>query len=263
MGKERILFSKEIKVERIDKIIASQTNYSRKDVKKLISQKKVRVNDEIVKRPEQKFDEQQDTIYIDENKLDMKKHIYLVLNKPQGYISATEDRTAKTVLDLVPEQYMRKGLFPAGRLDKDTTGMMIITDDGEFAHNILAPRKHIEKTYRVQIDIDITEEMKEKFKQGIVLKDHVCCPATIVVENKNTALITITEGKYHQIKKMFLEYYAGYLWEIREVSLLLFLLDIFFTSLVAKKSYLFSFLIGTGILTVEVIPQASRTFISM
>ena len=98
---------------------------------------------------------------------------------------------------------MRKGLFPAGRLDKDTTGMMIITDDGEFAHNILAPRKHIEKTYRVQIDIDITEEMKEKFKQGIVLKDHICCPATIVVEDKNTALITITEGKYHQIKRMF------------------------------------------------------------
>ena len=190
-------------MERIDKIIASQTNYSRKDVKKLISQKKVRVNDEIVKRPEQKFNEQQDTIYIDENKLDMKKHIYLVLNKPQGYISATEDRTAKTVLDLVPEQYKRKGLFPAGRLDKDTTGMMIITDDGEFAHNILAPRKHIEKTYRVQIDIDITKEMREKFKQGIVLKDHVCCPATIIVEDKNTALITITEGKYHQIKRMF------------------------------------------------------------
>ena len=142
-------------------------------------------------------------IYIDENKLDMKKHIYLVLNKPQGYISATEDRTAKTVLDLVPEQYMRKGLFPAGRLDKDTTGMMIITDDGEFAHNILAPRKHIEKTYRVQIDVDITEEMKEKFKQGIILKDHVCCPATIVVEDKNTALIPVTEGKYHQIKRMF------------------------------------------------------------
>ena len=203
MGKERILFSKVIKMERIDKIIASQTNYSRKDVKKLISQKKVRVNDEIVKRPEQKFDELRDIIYIDENKLDMKQHIYLVLNKPQGYISATEDRTAKTVLDLVPEQYMRKGLFPAGRLDKDTTGMMIITDDGEFAHNILAPRKHIEKTYRVQIDIDITEEMKEKFKQGIVLKDHVCCPATIIVEDKNTALITITEGKYHQIKRMF------------------------------------------------------------
>ena len=190
-------------MERIDKIISSQTNYSRKDVKKLILQKKISVNGKVAKKPEQKVNEQQDEIYIDGNKLEIKKYIYLILNKPKGYISATEDRTAKTVLDLVPEKYMRRGLFPAGRLDKDTTGIMIITDDGEFAHNILAPKKHIEKTYRVQIDIDITDEMREKFKQGIVLKDHVCCPATIVVEDKNTALITITEGKYHQIKRMF------------------------------------------------------------
>ena len=190
-------------MERIDKIISSQTNYSRKDVKKLILQKKISVNGKVAKKPEQKVNEQQDEIYIDGNKLEIKKYIYLILNKPKGYISATEDRTAKTVLDLVPEKYMRRGFFPAGRLDKDTTGMMIITDDGEFAHNILAPKKHIEKTYRVQIDIDITDEMREKFKQGIVLKDHVCCPATIVVEDKNTALITITEGKYHQIKRMF------------------------------------------------------------
>ncbi len=190
-------------MERIDKIISSQTNYSRKDVKKLILQKKISVNGKVAKKPEQKVNEQQDEIYIDGNKLEIKKYIYLILNKPKGYISATEDRTAKTVLDLVPEKYMRRGLFPAGRLDKDTTGMMIITDDGEFAHNILAPKKHIEKTYRVQIDIDITDEMREKFKHGIVLKDHVCCPATIVVEDKNTALITITEGKYHQIKRMF------------------------------------------------------------
>ena len=190
-------------MERIDKIISSQTNYSRKDVKKLILQKKISVNGKVAKKPEQKVNEQQDEIYIDGNKLEIKKYIYLILNKPKGYISATEDRTAKTVLDLVPEKYMRRGLFPAGRLDKDTTGMMLITDDGEFAHNILAPKKHIEKTYRVQIDIDITDEMREKFKQGIVLKDHVCCPATIVVEDKNTALITITEGKYHQIKRMF------------------------------------------------------------
>lgn len=190
-------------MERIDKIISSQTNYSRKDVKKLILQKKISVNGKVAKKPEQKVNEQQDEIYIDGNKLEIKKYIYLILNKPKGYISATEDRTAKTVLDLVPEKYMRRGLFPAGRLDKDTTGMMIITDDGEFAHNILAPKKHIEKTYRVQIDIDITDEMREKFKQGIVLKDHVCRPATIVVEDKNTALITITEGKYHQIKRMF------------------------------------------------------------
>ena len=121
-------------------------------------------------------------------------------------IDATYGRRTRAVIIMDSGHVVLSAVQPetvAGRLDKDTTGMMIITDDGEFAHNILAPRKHIEKTYRVQIDIDITEEMKEKFKQGIVLKDHVCCPATIVVENKNTALITITEGKYHQIKRMF------------------------------------------------------------
>lgn len=134
-------------MERIDKIIASQTNYSRKDVKKLISQKKVRVNDEIVKRPEQKFDEQQDTIYIDENKLDMKKHIYLVLNKPQGYISATEDRTAKTVLDLVPEQYMRKGLFPAGR----TRQRYYWNDDYNRRWRVCTQHTSSKKTHRKNI----------------------------------------------------------------------------------------------------------------
>lgn len=190
-------------MERIDKIISSQGKYSRSEIKKLASQGRIKINDNIVKKVNEKIDIETSTIYIDNEKLDFKRNIYLILNKPKGYISASEDRSQKTVLDLIPEKYFRKGLFPAGRLDKDTTGMMIITDDGEFAHNILAPRKHIEKTYRVQIDIDITEEMKEKFKQGIILKDHVCCPATIVVEDKNTALITITEGKYHQIKRMF------------------------------------------------------------
>ena len=190
-------------MERIDKIISSQGKYSRSEIKKLASQGRIKINDNIVKKVNEKIDIETSTIYIDNEKLDFKRNIYLILNKPKGYISASEDRSQKTVLDLIPEKYFRKGLFPAGRLDKDTTGMMIITDDGEFAHNILAPRKHIEKTYRVQIDIDITEEMREKFKQGIVLKDHVCCPATIIVEDKNTALITITEGKYHQIKRMF------------------------------------------------------------
>ena len=109
----------------------------------------------------------------------------------------------KTVLDLIPEKYFRKGLFPAGRLDKDTTGMMIITDDGEFAHNILSPKKHIKKTYRVTIDIDIDENMIKQFEKGIVLKDHICCPAIIEVQDTHTAFVTITEGKYHQIKRMF------------------------------------------------------------
>ena len=191
-------------MERIDKIIASQGKYSRSEVKKMLSQGRIKVNEKIVKKAEEKIDIENSIISIDNINLNFKKNLYLVLNKPKGYISATEDRNQKTVLELVPDEYKRKGLFPAGRLDKDTTGMMIITNDGGFAHDILSPKKHIAKTYKVTIDIEITEKMKKDFAKGIVLKDHVCCPAIIRVENENTALITITEGKYHQIKKMFL-----------------------------------------------------------
>ena len=191
------------RMERIDKIISSQGKYSRSEIKKLASQGRIKINDNIVKKVNEKIDIETSTIYIDNEKLEFKKNIYLILNKPKGYISATEDRSQKTVLDLIPEKYFRKGLFPAGRLDKDTTGMMIITDDGEFAHNILSPKKHIRKTYRVTIDIDIDQNMIKQFEKGIVLKDHICCPAIIKVQDVHTALVTITEGKYHQIKRMF------------------------------------------------------------
>lgn len=190
-------------MERIDKIISSQGKYSRSEIKKLASQGRIKINDNIVKKVNEKIDIETSTIYIDNEKLDFKRNIYLILNKPKGYISASEDRSQKTVLDLIPEKYFRKGLFPAGRLDKDTTGMMIITDDGEFAHNILSPKKHIKKTYRVTIDIDIDENMIKQFEKGIVLKDHICCPTIIEVQDTHTAFVTITEGKYHQIKRMF------------------------------------------------------------
>ena len=104
-----------------------------------------------------------------------------MLNKPKGYVSATEDKNDKTVLDLVPDEYRHRNLFPAGRLDKDTTGLMIITDDGDFAHNILSPKKHISKTYNVTIDIDMSDDMVSGFKEGVNLND----------------------GRYHQIKRMF------------------------------------------------------------
>ena len=190
-------------MERLDKIVASQTEYSRKEIKKLIAQGKITANGEKVLRPEQKFDMDCINIVIDDKPIEVNRYVYLIMNKPKGYVSATEDKNDKTVLDLVPSKYKMRNLFPVGRLDKDTTGMMIISDDGEFAHNILSPKKHIIKTYRVKIDIDINEKMKEDFKRGIVLKDHVCCPAEIIVQDKNTALVKITEGKYHQIKRMF------------------------------------------------------------
>lgn len=190
-------------MERIDKIIATQTGYSRKEVKELIRQKRVLVNNEIVSKSEIKVDCENDEIIVDGEKINIKKHIYLILNKPKGYISATEDKNMKTVLDLVPNEYLHRKLFPAGRLDKDTTGMMIITDDGEFAHNILSPKKHIKKLYNVTIDISMNQEMVEGFKNGVVLNDGECKSAILKITGNNTGLVTLTEGRYHQIKRMF------------------------------------------------------------
>ena len=189
-------------MERIDKIIAAQTEYSRKDVKKMISQKKIEVDGKIIKSADEKINENA-VIKISGKELNIKKNIYLILNKPKGYISATEDKNMKTVLDLVPEKYQHRALFPAGRLDKDTTGMMIITDDGKFAHNILSPKKHIKKKYNVTIDIPVTKEMITGFERGIQLNDGECKKALLEITGEYTADVTITEGRYHQIKRMF------------------------------------------------------------
>ena len=188
---------------RIDKIISEQTYYTRKEIKKLISQGMVYVNGEQVKKPESKYDELNISIKIDGKEIEIKKHIYILLNKPKGYISATEDKSQKTVLDLIPEKYKNRNLFPAGRLDKDTTGLMIITDDGEFAHNILSPRKHVKKEYEVTIDIPVTTTMVEGFKKGVNLNDGECKSADLEITGEYTAKVTITEGRYHQIKRMF------------------------------------------------------------
>lgn len=190
-------------MERIDKIISQHTYYTRKEIKKLISQKAVYVNGEEVKRPESKFDETAVSITINGEEVEIRKHIYLLLNKPKGYVSATENKTDKTVLDLVPAEYKYRDLFPAGRLDKDTTGLMLITDDGDFAHNILSPRKHVQKEYEVVLDIPVTEAMVEGFKDGINLNDGECKTAYLEITGEYSAKVTITEGRYHQIKRMF------------------------------------------------------------
>ena len=143
-------------MERLDKVVGEQTEYSRKDIKKLVSSKKVYLNGNLVLKSDIKVDINVDKITIDGKDLVYQKNVYLVLNKPAGYISATEDRSQKTVLDLIDEKYLCREMFPAGRLDKDTTGMMIITDDGVFAHNILSPKKHIKKIYEVTLDIPVS-----------------------------------------------------------------------------------------------------------
>lgn len=190
-------------MERIDKIIASQGVYSRSEVKKLIQQKKIKVNGEIITSPNMKIDAANAKILIDNETLMIKEHIYLMLNKPEGYVSATKDGKEKTVLDLVPNEYRNREVFPAGRLDKNTTGLMIITDDGQMAHNILAPKKHISKKYEVTIDIPVTEEMRNGFKDGVDLIDGKCKSSDMVITGQYTAEVILTEGRYHQIKRMF------------------------------------------------------------
>ena len=175
---------------------------SRKDAKTAVYHGKVTVNGSVVKLSDHKVSES-DEIFLGGNKISKNKHIYIVLNKPQGYVSATEDESQHTVLELVPPELFRKGLFPAGRLDKDTTGLMIITDDGDFAHRILSPKKHVRKSYAVTLDIPVTAEMKEAFEKGVALSDGVCKPAGLAFGGKYDCAVTLFEGRYHQIKRMF------------------------------------------------------------
>ncbi len=188
-------------MKRIDRIISEKTDYSRKEIRKLISKGKVFVNEEIVKHPEDKYEDNV-SITIDGIKIDTRDHIYLVLNKPKGFVSTT-DFNERSVLELVPDEYMARDLFPAGRLDKDTTGLMIITDDGEFAHNILSPKKHVQKIYEVTLDIPVTKEMKDGFLKGVNLSDGKCKSANLEITGEYTCNVTLKEGRYHQIKRMF------------------------------------------------------------
>ncbi len=189
-------------MERLDKIIANRTELSRKDARGAVLLGRVTVNGSVVRSFDMKVDDG-DEIFVGGNKISGKAHLYIVLNKPKGYVSATEDPEQKTVLELVPEELSRPGLFPAGRLDKDTTGLMIITDDGDFAHRILAPRKHVAKQYAVEIDIPVTEAMAKGFAEGIELNDGVCKAAFLEKTGDFTTKVTLSEGRYHQIKRMF------------------------------------------------------------
>lgn len=188
---------------RIDKVISNQTGYSRSDVKKLIKSKKVKVNGIFVGKPEFKVDVDKDLINVNGIDLVVKRNVYLVMNKPKGYISATEDRSMSTILDLLSMDYRNRNVFPVGRLDKDTTGLIILTDDGDFAHSILSPKKDSKKIYDVVLDIPVTDEMAIGFEKGVSLVDGKCKPAKLEKVDEYRALVTLTEGKYHQVKRMF------------------------------------------------------------
>ena len=143
------------KKQRLDKAIAMQGAFSRSEVKTLIRKGEVTVNGQVVKSADFGVDFDSDTIAVQGRELTLRQHLYLMMNKPKGVVSASEDRHERTVVDLVPERLFRKGLFPAGRLDKDTTGFVLLTDDGAFAHDILSPKKHIPKTYHALVDLSL------------------------------------------------------------------------------------------------------------
>ncbi len=188
---------------RLDRLISSQGRYSRNEVKKLIRDGLVTVNGEKAPTSDIQVDPAVSEVVIAGEPFIYREHVYLMLNKPEGVVSATDDRLHRTVLDLVPPEYSRPGLFPAGRLDADTTGFVLITDDGDFAHRILSPKNHVEKTYIAELADPITDEDVEKLEAGIVLKNGFeCLPSKIKVLEERKIEIKICEGKYHQIKRM-------------------------------------------------------------
>jgi len=191
-------------LQRLDKIVSSGKNISRADARKLIRQGKITVGGEVIRDISLRLDAQNSLIEFEGQALNYKEHIYILMNKPKGILSASNDKSRKTVVDLVPDSMKRPGLFPVGRLDKDTTGLLIITDDGDFAHRVISPKKNIAKCYSVILDGTLSAEMSNIFKKGVVLADGtVCKPAQLNIIEENKAEIIITEGKYHQIKRMF------------------------------------------------------------
>lgn len=208
-----------MKPERLDKVLAAQSTWSRKDVKELIRKGRVTVNGLPAKQADQKIRWDRDRVEVGGRPLVLRRRLYLMMNKPAGVVSAARDESCPAVVDLVPPELRRQGLFPAGRLDKDTTGMVIITDDGELAHRILAPKSHVPKVYLVRLDRLLTNEMAEGFSRGIPLgEEGTTLPAELEPLDADLALVTLREGMYHQIKRMFAFYGAGVL-ELHRVSM--------------------------------------------
>ena len=191
-------------LERLDKVLSGTGHWSRREVKELVRQGRVRVDGEKAKKPEDKCDPGQTVIEVDGQIVDCAPYVYLMLHKPAGLLSATEDREQKTVIDLLPEHLRRRGLFPVGRLDKDTEGLLVLTDDGGLAHELLSPKKHVDKVYYARVEGQIEEEDVKALAEGMVLGDGLAClPAELkALEDGSSCLVTLREGKYHQVKRM-------------------------------------------------------------
>lgn len=192
-------------IVRLDKYLADMSIGTRSEMKGAIRKGKIAVNGEIIRIPDKKIIIGTDEVSLDGNRIEYIEYEYYMLNKPAGVISATEDKREKTVLDFIHST--RKDLFPVGRLDKDTEGLLLITNDGALAHQLLSPKKHIKKVYYVIVDGEVTKEDQFSCEEGIILEDgYQTLPADLrILESQDTSKVelTIYEGKFHQVKRMF------------------------------------------------------------
>ena len=196
---------------RLDKYLAETAQCTRSEAKTLLSKGKVRVNGVLCKKGDAQIKES-DEVTVEGKPLAYQKFVYLMLNKPEGVVSASTDKRDTTVVDLVGGAYPRRELFPAGRLDKTSTGFVLLTDDGGFAHDILAPKRHVSKTYTVTLDAPLTDEMKQGFAEGVTLADGTALsPAEVEAVSADGLVVKVLlkQGVYHQIKRMFGVYGAG------------------------------------------------------
>lgn len=189
---------------RLDKYLSDATSYSRREVRGLVKRKAVTVNGVIARDVDSKVDETQDTVCVNGTAVVYRKFIYLMLNKPQGYLSATEDDRDPVVTDLVPEKLKHFAPFPVGRLDKDTEGLLLLTNDGQFDHELMSPRKNLYKRYYAELDKPAEKEDIALFSAGMEFKDFTAKPARLEIDpgDPQKVYVEISEGKYHQVKRM-------------------------------------------------------------
>jgi len=189
---------------RLDKFFSQTGTLTRSQAQKQLKLGKVTVNGETIKKADYKVDPDKDEIRYNDDKIVYRRFVYIMMNKPRGVVSATEDRDQKTVLDLLPEDLLKFDLFPCGRLDKDTTGLVVLTNDGISAHNALSPKKHVEKKYSFETADTYSDADVTAIESGITLKDgYSTKPCKIERINETEGYIYLTEGKYHEIKRLF------------------------------------------------------------
>lgn len=189
---------------RLDKFLSDTGKLSRKEASIAVKRGRVTVDGAALRDPSKHIDPEKSVVTLDGEIITYKKFTYILLEKPEGYISSTETG-GQTVMKLLPPEYSKKGLFPCGRLDRDTTGVLLITDDGEMAHMLLSPKRHVSKIYRFTLTVPSPADTEEKFLAGIDIgEDELCAPSTVVFDDGSlSGEITLTEGKFHQVKRMF------------------------------------------------------------